>query len=261
MAAAAPSHLASLPRDAADSMLAQKARVEAWRRKGAHLVGEGTREMGASLRACTEGKSPKQTGQGTITKKSTHSCSKATKLSGQTVTEYKVSCFAMAGERPLPFFTAPRNLEMPEKRPVPFPILQSLKPSVQSQPSRDTGTSLPAHRLRKGKHNLHYSRWQEGPQIIKAPNNCALALLGTGWQWEKIWESWGQQDLPMPLVTSACCEQGPLVCRGSRRLHAAPSAHFCAQGAGPISDAWAGVPGERKDGGRVGSDGAGRDDA
>lgn len=29
--------------------------------------------------------------------------------------EYQVSCFAMAGERQLPLFTAHRNLEMPAK--------------------------------------------------------------------------------------------------------------------------------------------------
>lgn len=43
-------------------------RVEAWRKEEAHLVGEGTREMGASLGTCTEGKSPNQRGQGTTTK-------------------------------------------------------------------------------------------------------------------------------------------------------------------------------------------------
>lgn len=43
-------------------------RVEAWKREGARLVGKGTREMGASLGACTEGKSPKQRRQGTTTK-------------------------------------------------------------------------------------------------------------------------------------------------------------------------------------------------
>lgn len=62
MAAAAPDHLVSLPRDAADSMLAQKERVEAWRREGAHLVREDTRKMGAYLGACSEGKDPKQRG-------------------------------------------------------------------------------------------------------------------------------------------------------------------------------------------------------
>lgn len=121
-------------------------------------------------------------------------------------------------------------------------MLQSLKSSVhQSQPSWGTGTILPAHRLRKGEHNLHYSRWQKGLQTIKAPN-CALALLGTGWKWEKIWESWGQQDLLMPLVTSACWEQDPLACRSSCRLRVTLSAHFCAQGAGPIPDAQAVAP-------------------
>lgn len=65
----------------------------------------------------------------------------------------------------------------------------------------------------------------------------------------------------MPTMTSACWEQGPLACRGSCRLHVTLSAHFCAQEAGPTPDTWAGVPGEKKDGGRVGSDGTGRDDA
>lgn len=69
MAASAPCHLASLPQDAADSMLAQKARVEVWRRKGAHIVREGTRDTGPSLGAHPEGNSPKQRGQSIITKK------------------------------------------------------------------------------------------------------------------------------------------------------------------------------------------------
>jgi len=104
MAAGAPSHMASLPRGAADipcsinttaqppcrAACAAQAMPCCWqgthkrkgsctlvflmpvaacRRKGAHLVGEGTREMGASLGACTEGKSPEQRGQGTITEK------------------------------------------------------------------------------------------------------------------------------------------------------------------------------------------------
>lgn len=69
-------------------------------------------------------------------------------------------------------------------------------------------------------------------------------MLGTGWQWEKIWESWGQQDLPTPLVTPACRVHGPLACRSSHRLHVTLSAHFCAQGAGIVPDAWAGVHGK-----------------
>lgn len=44
-------------------------RAEARRREGAHVVVEGTREMGASLGACMESKSPRQRGQGTTTKK------------------------------------------------------------------------------------------------------------------------------------------------------------------------------------------------
>lgn len=55
----APCHLASVPWDAADSMLAQKARMEVWRRKGAHTVREdGTRDMAPSLGAHPEGNSP-----------------------------------------------------------------------------------------------------------------------------------------------------------------------------------------------------------
>lgn len=132
IAATAPAHLASLFRDAADSMLAQKERVEFWRRKGAHLVREDTRKMGAHLGACSEGKNPKQREQG-----SGHSCSKVRKLSGPPVKGTKASSFATAGGRPLLFFTAPTNLETPEKRLVPFPMLQSLTPSAsQSQPSQ-----------------------------------------------------------------------------------------------------------------------------
>lgn len=55
MAASAPCHLASLPRDAADSVLAEKARVEVQRRKRAHIVREGTRDTGPSLDAHLEG--------------------------------------------------------------------------------------------------------------------------------------------------------------------------------------------------------------
>lgn len=72
-------------------------------------------------------------------------------------------------------------------------------------------------------------------------------MLGTGWQWEKTWESWGQQNLPTPLVTSACRAQGPFACRDSHKLHVILYACFSAQGAGPISDACTGVSGERKD--------------
>lgn len=63
-------------------------RAEA-KREGAHVVVEGTREMGASLGACMESKSPKQRGQGT-TIRIAHSC-KATKTSGQAIREYKAS--------------------------------------------------------------------------------------------------------------------------------------------------------------------------
>lgn len=64
-------------------------RAEAKRREGAHVVVEGTREMGASLGACMESKSPKQRGQGTTIRKA-HSC-KARKTSGQAIREYKAS--------------------------------------------------------------------------------------------------------------------------------------------------------------------------
>lgn len=151
--------------------------------------------------------------------------------------EHKVSCLAMAVERQLLFFTAPRNTEMPEKRWLPFPMLQSLQPPMQqSQPCRSTGTTLPPC-LHKGEHNLHHPTWQ---QVIQALSNGALALLGTGWQRQKIWESRGQQDLTVPLETSAC--------RSSCRLHVTFNAHSCAQRAGNIPDAWARMPGGMKDG-------------
>lgn len=144
---AAPCHLASVLWDAADSMLAQKARAEVWRRKGAHTVREETRDMAPSLGAHPEGNSPQQRGHGIITKKSACCCFKTRKLCSQAIMEYKVSCFAMAVERQLLFFTAPRNTEMPEKTLLPFPMLQSLQPPMQqSQPCRSTGTTLPAQR-------------------------------------------------------------------------------------------------------------------
>lgn len=119
----------------------------------------------------------------------------------------------MAGESPgPPLFTASRNIEMPEKRLLPFPTLQSLQPPMQqSQTCRGTGTTLPAHRLCKGEYNLHHSTWQQGPQVIQALSNGALALLGTGLA---VAEDMGKQRAaPLkPLVTSACWEQGPSAC-------------------------------------------------
>lgn len=91
--------------------------------------------------------------------------------------------------------------------------------------------------LHKGENNLHHPTWQ---QVIQALSNGALALLGTGWQRQKIWESRGQQDLTVPLETSAC--------RSSCRLHVTFNAHSCAQRAGNIPDAWARMPGGMKDG-------------
>lgn len=161
--------------------------------------------------------------------------------------EYQVSCFAMAGERQLPLFTAHRNLEMPAKRLLPFPMLQSLQPPVQqSQPSRSTGTTLSAHRLCKGEHNLHQSTRQQGPQVIQTQKWC-LSFAGHRLEWQKTRESRGQQDLPKPLVTSACWEQGPVASRNSCRLYVTLNAHFCAQRAGDIPDAWARMPGGTKD--------------
>lgn len=60
-AASAPCHLASLSWHAGT-----EGKSEVWRRKGAHIVRERTREMAPSLGAHPEGNSPKQRGQAII---------------------------------------------------------------------------------------------------------------------------------------------------------------------------------------------------